>query len=207
MKLFDAPAVLPPPDEHPAHLDRLVDHLTRARTAGPERVLAAFLDAPADPATLGVAGVHHVAAYTGDYLTEDDFDDWLASVESHGAVRDVRTGPSHIAPRRYGTPGHWINLTVDGDEYELFSCRAHGEWTGYAPHRKAALMSHHGLEVTGPQQVGAVLDFLAARPGVELIAHAPADELGHTYGHLLNTRSELVLEIVHAGDRAPAGPR
>lgn len=205
--LFDAPAVLPPPDEHPDHLDRLLDHLTRARSAAPAEVLADFLDAPADPATLGVAGVHHVAAYTGDYRREEDFDAWLASVASHGAVRDVRTGPSHIAPRRYGTPGHWINLTVDGHEYELFSCRAHGEWTGYDARRKNALMSHHGLSVAGPRQVRAVLDFLGARPGVEQIAFAPADELGHTYGHLLNTRSELVLEIVHAGDPAPAAQR
>lgn len=205
--LFDAPAVLPPPDEHPAHLDRLLDHLVRARATPPARVLEEFLDAPADPATLGVDGVHHVAVYTGDYLTEDDFDDWLASVESHGAFRDVRTGPSWIAPRRYGTSGHWINLTADGDEYELFTCRARGEWADYGARRRAALMSHHGLSVRDPEQVGAVMDFLGARPGVEQIARTPADELGHTYGHLLNTRSELVLEIVHAGDTSAAADR
>nr|ADZ13544.1 YtkR3 [Streptomyces sp. TP-A2060] len=205
--LFDAPAVLPPQDEHPAYLERIVDHLEQARRSTPEQVLKEFLGAPADPATLQVDGVHHVAVYAGDYVTEDDFDNWLASIEAFGAVRDVRHGPSYIAPRLYGTPGHWINLTVDGYEYELFNCRARGEWATFSVRRKTALMSHHALSVNRPEQVLAMLDFLGARPGIEQLAYTPADEIGHTYGHLQSAETGLVLEVVYAGAPAyGAGP-
>ncbi|MEV5988566.1 hypothetical protein AB0L85_26755 [Streptomyces sp. NPDC052051] len=206
MTLFDAPAVLPPQDDHPAYLDRIVDHLEQARRSTPEQVLKEFLGTSADPSTLQVDSVHHVAVYAGDYVSEDDFDNWLASVEAFGATTDVRHGPSYIAPRRYGTPGHWINLRVDGHEYELFSCRARGEWATYDVRRKSALMSHHALSVKWPEQVPAVLDFLAARPDIEQLAYTPADELGHTYGHVHSKETGLVLEIVYEAPAHACGP-
>jgi hypothetical protein len=200
---FDALSVLPAPEQHAAYLGRLVDHLEEARRTSPAEVLAEFLGAPADPATLGVVGIHHVAAYAGDYEHEDDFDAWLKSVQACDGVSDVRNGPSYIAPREYGAPGHWINLAVGEHEYELFSCRRHGEWAGFTPDRKVTLMSHYGLAVDRPEQVPALLAFLAARPGIEQVVYTPADELGHCYGHLRNAGTDGVLEIVYSPDESP----
>lgn len=196
---FDAPAGLPAPGEHPAYLRRVLGYLRDERRITPGEALESFLGEPADPATLGVTAIHHVAAYAGDYDREEDFDAWLGSVQSSDLVTDVRHGPSYVAPWQYGTPGHWINLVADGHEYELFTCRNSGEWARFDRARKAALMSHHAVAVDSPGQVQALLDFLAARPEIERVVYTPADEIGHCYGHLRHRKTGQVLEIVYSG--------
>jgi hypothetical protein len=196
---FDALTALPEADDHAGYLARIIDHLERERRATPRQVLEAFLGGTADPETLGVSGIHHVAAYTGDYTHEDEFEAWLKSVEACDGVENVRHGPSYIAPRQYGAPGHWINFAVGGHEYELFSCRDTGAWCGYDRQRKISLMSHHGVAVERPEQVPALLAFLAARPGVEQLVYTPADEIGHCYGHLRRTETDQILEVVYSG--------
>ncbi|MFD0441588.1 hypothetical protein ACFQ10_01305 [Streptomyces indonesiensis] len=64
-------------------------------------------------------------------------------------------------------------------------------------------MSHFGLAVDAPDHVRPLLDYLATFDGVELLAFAPEDELGHTYGHLLRRDTDRVLELVHPGGSSP----
>ncbi|MFJ2744541.1 hypothetical protein ACIO3O_33365 [Streptomyces sp. NPDC087440] len=190
-------------DRGPA-LQKLLDRADEAhRTRAPD-VLSAFFGHTLDARTLRVTGVHHVAFYVGDYGDEKDFEDLLDQVHRSPGVSRVRTGPSYIAPRAYGTPGHWINLrSALGNEIELFSCRGRGSWADRSPEQRSALMSHYGLSVDTPEHVRPLLDFLATFDGVRLLSHTPADELGHTYGHVIRDDTGRVLELVHAG--APPG--
>jgi hypothetical protein len=194
VKIFDAPASLPLPAEYGRYLTSLLDALRRARRRNAQAVLEDFLGAAADAETLGVTGVHHVAAYAGDYEQETEFERWCEYLQLSSGLDDVRHGPSYIAPRLYGTPGHWINFTSGGEEYELFSCHARGDWATLSLEDKQSLMSHYALRVQASEQVLALLSFLSSRPGVEQIAYTPADRIGHTYGHL--RRGCRVLEIV-----------
>jgi hypothetical protein len=196
VEIFDAPASLPPPAEHGSYLSNVLAALQRARRRPAQAVLEDFLGTAADAETLGVTGLHHVAAYVGDYEQEAEFEQWCEYVRLSSRVNDVQHGPSYVAPRLYGTPGHWINFTSEGEEYELFSCRASGHWTTLTRQDKQTLMSHYALRVQVPEQVGALLNFLSSRPSIEQIAYTPADGIGHTYGHLRHDRR--VLEIVYA---------
>lgn len=201
--LFSAPTMLPRGTERGSYLRDVLSFCDEAARSTADEVLASFFGHPVDPRTLRVTGLHHVAVYVGDYEREEDFDAWLALVRDLPGAKGVSSGPSHIAPREYGTPGHWINFTVDGLEVELFSCRHRGKWAERPVAEKNSLMSHFGLSVDAPDHVRPLLDFLASFEGVSLLAHAPADELGHTYGHLVRHDTGRVLELVHAG--APSG--
>ncbi|MFI6443627.1 hypothetical protein [Kitasatospora sp. NPDC050543] len=202
--LFPAAEVLPTGAQRAPYLKELVDWADELAAISVEQALTAFFGQPLDPRTLRLTGLHHVAAYLGDYRAEEEFEAWLEAVRESPGVSRVSTGPSHIAPRVHGTPGHWINLhTERGTEVEFFTCRSYGRWAELEPERKCSLMSHLGLSVDTPDQVGRLLDYLAGFDAIELLAYAPEDELGHTYGHLLRTDTERVLELVHAGRPAP----
>ncbi|MFF1799200.1 hypothetical protein ACFVXQ_34175 [Kitasatospora sp. NPDC058263] len=202
-----APSLLYPAADHlPTGADRepalkeVLDWADRAAATNTADALLAFFGQPLDPRTLRLTGLHHVAVYLGDYRTEEEYEAWLETVRSHPGLGRVSAGPSHIAPRVHGTPGHWINLTTErGTEVEFFTCRAYGAWADEPPERKRALMSHLGLSVDTPDHVRRVLDYLAGFDSVEVLAYAPEDELGHTYGHLLRTDTDRVLELVHSG--------
>lgn len=197
---LDAEEALPPPAEHAAYLDRILRSLEAAAAVDVQSVLDGALGVPADAATLEVTGLHHVAAYVGDWEHEDQVAQWVDAVRAHPRVSRVRWGPSAIAPREYGTPGHWINLTAAGREYELFTCKRSGRWATFPAARKATLMSHYAVAVTGPRRVRPLLDYLTSRDGLDLLAYAPADEVGHTYGHVINRATGQVLEIVSGGE-------
>ncbi|MFJ2581483.1 hypothetical protein [Kitasatospora aureofaciens] len=202
--LFPATDRLPTGADRAPYLDSLLDWADRTAELSASDVLLAFFGQPLDARTLRLTGLHHVAAYLGDYRHEEEFEAWLESVRVHPGVSHVSTGPSHIAPRVHGTPGHWINLrTARGTEVEFFTCRSYGDWADQPAERKRALMSHVGLSVDTPDHVRRVVDYLAGFESVEVLAYAPEDELGHTYGHLLRTDTDRVLELVHAGRSQP----
>ncbi|MEE4591030.1 hypothetical protein V2J94_03810 [Streptomyces sp. DSM 41524] len=201
--IYPAPAALPTGEEQERYLDSVLGWFKEAARTTPDTALTGFLGHPVDLRTLRITGLHHVAVYVGDYDREEDFDQWLALVEKSPDTEDVRSGPSHIAPREYGTPGHWINCRAHGQELELFTCRARGGWADRPAGQKNALMSHFGLAVDAPDHVRPLLDYLATFDGVELLTFAPEDELGHTYGHLLRRDTDRVLELVHPGGSSP----
>ena len=120
-------------------------------------------------------------------------------------MSEVKFGPSYISPRLYGTPGHWMNFTSKGYEWELFSCRRSGAWAELPHARKLRLMSHDAVRVAGAEQVPALLSFLSVRHGLEQIAYTGADEVGHCYGHLLRKETDQVLEIVYSADATEQG--
>jgi hypothetical protein len=163
----------------------------------PAAVLDDFFGETLDPTTLGVTGLHHVAFYLGDYDTETEVDAWWDALHSAPGVDGAARGPSHIAPRHYGTPGWWFSCRLDGAPVELFTCRAYGAWAGVPAVRKHGLMSHPALSVRDAGRVETLLRWLARRPGLRLLAFNDDDPLGHVYGHLLDTRRHRVLELVH----------
>lgn len=205
--LFPVCDAIPTGSDREPGLEKILDWADEAHGTPVPEVLSGFFGQPLDARTLRVTALHHVALYIGDYDKEEDFEAWLEQVRSSPRTDQVATGPSHIAPREYGTPGHWINLrTARGHEVELFTCRRRGEWAGRGAEQKTTLMSHFGVAVDTPGHVRPLLDYLASFEGVELLAYAPADELGHTYGHVIRGDTDRVLELVHAGAQ-PGGSR
>jgi hypothetical protein len=183
-------------DDYGKYLELIFQHLQAVADSAPQEVLDDALGVPADVATLGVTGVHHVAVYVGDWDKEQQVQQLFEALRTHQGVTDVLTGPSTIAPREYGTPAFWANFTVAGIAGELFTCRHSGPWVTLDPQHRARLMSHVGLAVANPSWVRPVLDLLACNDGVDLLAYAPADEIGHTYGHLINRSAGTLVEIV-----------
>jgi hypothetical protein len=185
-----------------AALERLV---ARDRRLGPERVLAEFLGEAADPRALRVTGLHHSAAYLGDYAHEDEVDAWQAFLEARraaGELRALERGPSYLAPKHYGTPGWWFSARrADGGLTEMFACRRFGPWARLDAQARCGLMSHRALSVATPGDVRAALDALLRHEGTELIAFVAGDELGHTYGHVRHGARRAVLEIVAEAPR------
>ncbi|MGH3902398.1 MAG: hypothetical protein ACRDTA_29920 [Pseudonocardiaceae bacterium] len=197
--LFDQKSVIPDPAGQDEYVATVLAYLNDAIRQTPQEILDQVLGRHCDVRTLGVVGLHHVAVYIGDYESEEQFASLLHTVLDTPGIENVATGPSHIAPRFYGTPGHWVNFRFGGNEYELFTCRQYGTWTTLPEREKATLMSHAGLAIDTAARVKPTLDYLAATiPDVELLAFAPADDLGHTYGHLLNTRTNRVVELVYS---------
>ncbi|WP_256080122.1 excinuclease ABC subunit UvrA [Massilia sp. YIM B04103] len=172
-------------------------------------LLTEFLGADARDEQLGsLARVHHAAIYLGDYEDDADVFAWFAFLDQlagEGVVRSVEHGPSHIAPKQYGTPGWWASLErADGFVIEMFCCRAFGPWLERTPAQRARLMSHAALAVNERAQVLPTLQALVrSQPQLELIAFTDGDELGHCYGHLRNNHNHFVIELVHS--HGPAG--
>jgi hypothetical protein len=201
---FATEEFLPARPSQDRYLTRILRHFDRARQTSVQAALDAFFGTRLDAATLRLTRLHHVAAYIGDYSDESEVDDWIQHLRASAAVRGVSSGPSHIAPRHHGTPGYWMNMHAPGGELELFTCRRAGPWADLEPAEKVVRMSHFGLGVDAAEHVRPALDFGASFDGVDLLAFAPADELGHTYGHLVNRHTGHVLEIVYsAGGRLP----
>ncbi len=175
------------------------------RRLDPARLLADFLGQPADPHPLRITGLHHTAAYLGDYTSEDEIDAWHAFLDARraaGELRAVDRGPSYLAPKYYGTPGWWFLVEApEGGVTEMFACRSWGRWAQLAAAARCGLMSHRALAVDTADGVRAALAELGRREGLELIAFVEDDELGHTYGHVRHNGRQSVLEIVAAPAR------
>jgi len=202
---FEGPEFLPAASEAGAWLARLRGYLRARDGLRPDQLLGGFLGREVSAASFHVAGVHHLAAYAGDYRAEQDHERWLAALAARPEVAELRSGPSHIAPRYHGTPGHWVSCRLDGRAIELFSCKHAGPWRELPAERRRDLMSHFALAVDGAEHVEPLLRYLAHYPAIELLCFAAGDELGHVYGHLLNRRMGRVLELVHDPARAGAG--
>lgn len=202
---FEADRLLPGPDRFPSYMDRIAAYLSRARLDDAAAVLARFLRFEVSPSAFHIVGIDHVALYLGDYRHEDEVESWFRFLADDGRVAGIRIGPSHIAPRNYGTPAYWITGRLAGFDVEMFACRNFGAWAQRARDEVIALMSHHALAVTGPGHVGPLLRYFAHYPGIKELAFEPDDILGHTYGHLIRTETPMVLELVYSPAHASDG--
>jgi hypothetical protein len=197
---FTSDPFLPGPGGHAGYLNRIRRHLDRAAAVDADAALASFFGFRVPAGAFHIRGVHHVALYVGDYHREEEVEEWIDSLRGSPAVAALRSGPSYILPRHYGVPGHWMSCRVDGREVELFTARHAHPWRELDTRRKALRMSHFAVEAEQPLHVRPVLDYFAHYPGVELLSFSPGDELGHTYGHLLNRANDRVVELVYATD-------
>jgi hypothetical protein len=189
---------LPVREGHARYLDRIRRHLDRAAEVDADAALASFFGFRVPSKAFHIRGMHHVAVYVGDYRREEEVEAWIDSLRGAPAVTGLRAGPSYILPRHYGVPGHWVSCRVDGREVELFTARDAHPWSELDARRKALRMSHFAAEVEQPAHVRPVLDYFAHYPGIDLLCFSPGDELGHTYGHLLNRANDRVVELVYA---------
>jgi hypothetical protein len=195
---FVGEPLLPDPLSFPRYLAKLAEYLDQATRLDPGEVLARFIGFPVDLRSFHIGELDHAGVYVGDYEREDQLEAWLDYLREVATVREVRWGPSYIAPRYHGTPGYWINCRLDSGDLEMFSCKHAGPWRDLDHPGKLARMSHFALSVDAAAHVKPVLDFFAHYPGIELLAFSATDELGHTYGHLVHQESNRVLELVHA---------
>lgn len=196
---------LPEPSGFQGYLARIRGYLGRARETSARSILELFFGRTLDPASFHIRGLHHVAVYLGDYRAEEEVERWLAFLRRVDGVSGVRCGPSYIAPRYHGAQAYWIDCHVDGAGAEMFTNKSMGLWESYEHAGKIARMSHFALAVEEAAHVRPLLDFFAHYPGFELLAFSPADELGHTYGHLLDGKTRRVLELVHSGQEDDHG--
>ncbi|MFG6447798.1 hypothetical protein ACG0Z6_06005 [Roseateles sp. BYS180W] len=213
----EQPPHLPLPDlaQRPDSWAHITTLAAQVRAHSPLALLGDFLQSsPADLQALGDPGraahwrgVHHVALYLGDYDTDTQWLGFMAALQRQALALGVSvldSGPSYIAPKRHGTQGWWTSLTLhDGSIIELFSCRLWGAWAAQPPLQRCTLMSHAALGLARRAHVLPTLQGLAAtHRELEVVAYTEGDELGHCYGHLLNHRTQRVLELVHAGAAA-----
>jgi hypothetical protein len=185
----------------PAYCGRIRAYLAQARSCTAEDAMAHFFGFALPAAAFPIVGIDHVALYLGDYSREESIDAWVEFLRDDASVGDVHHGPSYIAPKYYGTPGYWINCTVDGASVEMFSCKRYASWRGRDHLQKVGLMSHYALTVDDAAHVGPLITYFSQYPGLGRLAFVPGDELGHTYGHLINHAQGRVLELVHDARR------
>jgi hypothetical protein len=146
-----------------------------------------------------VSGLHHVATYIGDYCDESTVDGWHHFLQERvhdGSLRQVIRGPSHIAPREYGTPGWWFVLEAPHALIEVFTCRAYGRWATLSRRRKTRLMSHVALTVHDVASLIRAIAIFRQSPDNEVIAHVRDDVCKCEYAHIRNNRTDRVLELV-----------
>ncbi|KUN04775.1 hypothetical protein AQI95_17945 [Streptomyces yokosukanensis] len=160
-----------------------------------------------DGITESLVGVNHIGLYLGDYTRDEEVLDWnsyLRDLRSAERISSVEMGPSYISPRQYGTQGWWNSCRLpDGRTIETFMCKSYGPWLERPVDERRRLMSHVAIDVRSEPDVQRVLRALDdGVDALETIAFTEADELGHTYGHVRNNASKIVLEIVH---QAPQG--
>jgi len=166
--------------------------------ADPSHLISDFLGMPVSALSFGVVGVHHQAKYIGEYSNDFDVERLVESIYRQAGVCNVRFGPSHIAPRFYGVPGYWVNLTFQERQIELFTCRATPSWMAKTWDERELLMSHVGLLVRDPEIVEPLLRFLAALgDDVRVLHYEPSDSIQHTYGHVQRLDTGAVLELVY----------
>nr|VFJ46102.1 MAG: hypothetical protein BECKDK2373B_GA0170837_101232 [Candidatus Kentron sp. DK] len=188
-------------ESYPSAWREIEKEVARRQALGGQEALREFLGEPVDRNAYGIGDLHHVAVYLGDYTDDRDVETWhrfLLDLKTQGQLSEVRYGPSYVAPKYYGTQGWWFSLDrTDGLPVEVFCCRRHGQWSRYEPEQRYRLMSHAAVSVSTVEGVERALSALTDRLGMKILMHTVEDELGHTYGHLLNEATLCVLELVH----------
>ena len=187
-----------------AFLRNLVQHVRAMRVVPASEHLSSFLGFEANAGDYQANRIDHVAVYAGDYRNDEEFETWLDNLLRDGALSNVQTGPSYIAPREYRTQGYWISAELEGAGLEIFTLKHGGDWEQFSPAKKSARMSHIALGMECSSQVLPLLTRLSQHPHISVLSYSPNDELNHTYGHLLNKDTNNVLEIVHASMISPA---
>jgi hypothetical protein len=194
---FAAAPLLPAISSFEAYLTAIRQYVRTACRVTPERVLKSFFGFQVSPRQHRIGRLHHVALYIGDYEAETDWEAWREFLSRNAGVRRLSWGPSYIAPRIYQTPGYWINCTLNGRSVEMFSNKSSGEWRDMHPTYKIHRMSHFALSVPRAIHLRALLTYWAHYQDISLLSFSPIDKLGHTYGHLLNRKTNEVLELTH----------
>ena len=195
---FTALPFLPEQSAFGAYLDDMRRYAAEALRQAPDAILQSFLGFPVSAREHHVDGIHHAAFYIGDYRTDADVDRWLEFLHARRFLSDLRHGPSYIAPREYGTQGYWISCGLDGAPVEMFCNKTMGPWKNCDHRFKIARMSHFALFVSDACHVSALLTYFAHYNDISVLSYSERDTLGHTYGHLLNRKTECVLELAHS---------
>ena len=201
---FAGPAFLPPPADVGAWLEPLSRFAGERAAASASGVLSAFMGWELPAEAFHLSRIDHVAVYLGDYRREEEVEVFLARLAAAPGVAELASGPSHIAPRFWETPGYWISLRLDGVPLEIFTCRHRAPWRARPIEERRALMSHDALAVEDASHVEPLLAYLAHYPGIERLCFSASDALGHIYGHLLAHAAARVLELVY--DPAKGAP-
>jgi len=179
-------------------VDWLTEYVAAMRAIQPSTHLTAFLGSDKGVGEYRTDRIDHVAAYAGDYRFDREFDAWFDRLQDSGCLSSVQTGPSYIAPREYGTQGYWISAQFAGAGIELFAIKRAGIWQDFSASKKASRMSHVALAVDICSHVRLLLNHFSQYPHIATLSYSSTDVLNHTYGHLLNTLTDSVLEFVHA---------
>lgn len=198
--MFQAEDLIPDVAYHRAYFEAIKAHVERTYAADVDESLREFLGVPVNAGCLAIRGLAHVAVYIGDYTAEPQIEDWITSLRELGWLSQMTFGPSHIAPRHYGTPGWWIAGRVSGFAIEMFSCRRFGSWADRPIAERVGLMSHSALAMTSPELVSTGLRHFQRFGGIRELSFVERDQLGHCYGHLVNDARKRVLELVYSAD-------
>lgn len=196
---FSALEILPEEAAFGAYLDDMHCYADTAWRQSPDTILEAFFGFPVSSREHHIAGIDHVAFYIGDYRTDTDVERWFEFLDRSCQISDLKVGPSYISPREYGTQGYWISCALGGMSIEMFSSKSAGYWKTQAPCYKVTRMSHFALAVPQVYHLHPLLTYFAHYGDVSILSYSHQDALGHTYGHLLNRKTDCVLELVHAG--------
>lgn len=194
---FNGLELLPAPADGPGYLEAIHRYLLHASCLPVKEILRRFFMHDLDPASLHIGSVHHVAVYLGDYTREEQWESLLEFMKGTTMVTELSWGPSHIAPHYYGVPGHWAACRLGGLPAELFALKQGAGWSQLLLAERQRRMSHYALAVDQALRVRPLLDYLGHYPDIELLAYAPLDPLGHTYGHLRHRPTGSVIELVH----------
>jgi hypothetical protein len=197
---FEGLDSLPPAEGFHAYLTQIRDYISASRGLSPDQILGAFFGFPFSAPEHHISALHHIAVYIGDYQREDDVECWIRFLRGSEMVSNITSGPSYIAPREYKTQGFWVSCSIDTNSVEMFCNKCAGTWKERERQFKMARMSHFAVEVPEAYHLEPLIRYLAHYPGVSVISYSASDELGHSYGHLLNAGTNRILELVHAAN-------
>lgn len=144
--------------------------------------------------------INHLALYIGDYQEDTQvfkLAEFFSNKMDQGELSLFEYGPSYLAPTYYGTQGWWFSIECgDSLKVELFTFKEFGKWQTYSIEEKINLISHFAVEIKKKQDVKKILDYYSEFPYIKNISYNKDDMLGHTYGHLLNTNTNRIIEFL-----------
>jgi hypothetical protein len=195
---FAAHEFVPEEAKFESYLEEMRQYVRIAGIRPPGEILEEFFEFPVSAREHHIEGVHHVAFYAGDYRTDAEVEGWLEFLRQSRSVSDLEYGPSYILPREYGTQGYWISCRLDKMAVEMFYSKNAGPWREHGQQYKIARMSHFALSVPQAFHLFPLLRYFAHYPDISVLSYSKEDVLGHTYGHLLNGKTDCVLELTHS---------
>ncbi|WP_051685096.1 AMP-binding protein [Clostridium sp. KNHs205] len=144
-----------------------------------------------------IRGIHHRAYYIGTYQEEETVEGLCNFLSGRTEVSNLAYGPSYIAPKYYEAPGWWISLNIEECHIELFIVREFGKWLGFDEKKKQSLMSHCAIELRDRQTFYSCVRKAGKVKGMQMLMFHKERDVGYTYTHLLDTRSNKVIEVIY----------